>query len=55
MSRLLDAKPNISEESFDSSLRRLSLQEYVGQKDLKKTTTPRKNDVENKKCCCAMF
>ena len=35
MSRLLDAKPNISEESFDSSLRPLSLQEYVGQKDLK--------------------
>ena len=35
MSRLLDAKPNINDESFDSSLRPLSLSEYVGQKDLK--------------------
>ena len=35
MSRLLDAKPNISEDSFDSSLRPLSLKEYVGQSDLK--------------------
>lgn len=35
MSRLLDANPNKLEDSFDSSLRPLSLQEYVGQKDLK--------------------
>ena len=35
MSRLLDAKPNQSEDSFDSSLRPLSLKEYVGQSDLK--------------------
>lgn len=36
MSRLLDAKPNkIEDESFDSSLRPLTLKEYVGQKDLK--------------------
>ena len=36
MSRLLDASPNKNEEQFDSSLRPLSLKEYVGQKDLKK-------------------
>ena len=35
MSRLLDAKPNINDESFDSSLRPLSLKEYVGQQGLK--------------------
>ena len=35
MSRLLDAKPNVNDESFDSSLRPLTLKEYVGQKDLK--------------------
>lgn len=35
MSRLLDANHNKLEDSFDSSLRPLSLQEYVGQKDLK--------------------
>ena len=35
MSRLLDAKPNVSEESFDTSLRPLTLKEYVGQSDLK--------------------
>ena len=34
MSRLLDAKPN-TEDSLDSSLRPLTLKEYVGQKDLK--------------------
>ena len=34
MSRLLDAKPN-QEESLDTSLRPLTLKEYVGQKDLK--------------------
>ena len=36
MSRLLDATPNIQEDSLDSSLRPLSLIEYVGQEDLKK-------------------
>lgn len=35
MSRLLDAKPNIQEDSFDSSLRPSTLAEYVGQSDLK--------------------
>ena len=35
MSRLLDATPNEKEDSLDSSLRPLSLSEYVGQKDLK--------------------
>lgn len=35
MSRLLDAKPNSIEDSYDSSLRPLTLKEYVGQKDLK--------------------
>ena len=35
MSRLLDATPNEKEDSLDSSLRPLSLEEYVGQKDLK--------------------
>ncbi len=35
MSRLLDAKPNVIEDSLDSSLRPLTLKEYVGQKDLK--------------------
>ena len=36
MSRLLDAKPNKTEdESLDSTLRPLTLKEYVGQKDLK--------------------
>ena len=35
MSRLLDATPNVQEDSLDSSLRPLSLAEYVGQKDLK--------------------
>ena len=35
MSRLLDAKPNIQEDSYDSSLRPVTLKEYVGQKDLK--------------------
>ena len=35
MSRLLDAKPNVNEDSLDSSLRPLTLKEYVGQKDLK--------------------
>ena len=35
MSRLLDAKPSVTEESFDSSLRPSSLKEYVGQSDLK--------------------
>ena len=35
MSRLLDAKPNVIEDSLDSSLRPLILKEYVGQKDLK--------------------
>ena len=35
MSRLLDAKPNSSEDTLDSSLRPLTLKEYVGQKDLK--------------------
>ena len=35
MSRLLDAKPNIQEDSYDSSLRPNSLAEYVGQTDLK--------------------
>ena len=35
MSRLLDATPNEKEDSLDSSLRPLSLTEYVGQKDLK--------------------
>lgn len=35
MSRLLDAKPNVTEDSLDSSLRPLTLKEYVGQKDLK--------------------
>ena len=34
MSRLLDAKPN-QEESLDTSLRPVTLKEYVGQKDLK--------------------
>ena len=36
MSRLLDATPNQQEDSLDSSLRPLSLDEYVGQSDLKK-------------------
>lgn len=35
MSRLLDAKPNSNEDSLDSSLRPLTLKEYVGQSDLK--------------------
>lgn len=35
MSRLLDAKPNVVEDTLDSSLRPLTLKEYVGQKDLK--------------------
>ncbi|MCR4911818.1 MAG: Holliday junction branch migration DNA helicase RuvB [Bacilli bacterium] len=35
MSRLLDATPNEKEDSLDSSLRPLTLAEYVGQKDLK--------------------
>ena len=35
MSRLLDAKPNINEDSLDSSLRPLTLKEYVGQSGLK--------------------
>ena len=35
MSRLLDGRPNSSEDTLDSSLRPLSLKEYVGQKDLK--------------------
>lgn len=35
MSRLLDAKPNQNEDQLDSSLRPLSLNEYVGQHDLK--------------------
>ena len=35
MSRLLDAKPNVAEDTLDSSLRPLTLKEYVGQKDLK--------------------
>ena len=36
MSRLLDAKPNkVEDESLDSTLRPLTLKEYVGQKDLK--------------------
>lgn len=35
MSRLLDAKPNVAEDTLDSSLRPLTLREYVGQKDLK--------------------
>ena len=34
MSRLLDAKPN-QEESLDTSLRPITLKEYVGQSDLK--------------------
>lgn len=36
MSRLLDAKPNSKEDVLDSSLRPLSLKEYVGQEDFKK-------------------
>ena len=36
MSRLLDATPNAKEDTLDSSLRPLTLKEYVGQKDLKK-------------------
>ena len=35
MSRLLDGRPNSSEDTLDSSLRPLTLKEYVGQKDLK--------------------
>ena len=35
MSRLLDATPNAKEDVLDSSLRPLTLKEYVGQKDLK--------------------
>ena len=35
MSRLLDATPNEKEDILDSSLRPLTLQEYVGQNDLK--------------------
>lgn len=35
MSRLLDAKPNSTEDTLDSSLRPLTLKEYVGQSDLK--------------------
>ena len=36
MSRLLDAKPNkVEDESLDSTLRPLTLKEYVGQEDLK--------------------
>lgn len=35
MSRLLDAKPNVVEDTLDSSLRPLTLKEYVGQNDLK--------------------
>ena len=35
MSRLLDATPNEKEDILDSSLRPLTLKEYVGQKDLK--------------------
>ena len=35
MSRLLDAKPNVAEDTLDSSLRPITLKEYVGQKDLK--------------------
>ncbi len=35
MSRLLDGRPNVAEDTLDSSLRPLTLKEYVGQKDLK--------------------
>ena len=35
MSRLLDAEKNLNEDTLDSSLRPLSLNEYVGQKELK--------------------
>ena len=35
MSRLLDGRPNSSEDTLDSSLRPLTLKEYIGQKDLK--------------------
>lgn len=35
MSRLLDGRPNSSEDTLDSSLRPVTLKEYVGQKDLK--------------------